>query len=470
MLAPDDRQLLLSQLQPPPEMRLRHAVGTTFTLDLPSALIAPLGAASRALTDISQAHPIAVLEALRSSVDRIDIFFQNGFLAVPQRHSKLFAFLEQSLHPVRPPKPGHLFHPKLWLLEFAELDNDAPVAYRLIVSTRNLTGDLSWDVVVTLDGVPSTRPAAANRPLAALVRHLPDLAHQPLPADRADRIRSLAQSVRRVDWQLPSGVHEFGFHAFGVPGERAQPDFSGHRGLVISPFVSAGGLARVAGSLRSVSVVSRPDQLALLSDQELGSVSTDVRVITPMAGLTTDEADDNAANETNDDVALPSPGSLLDGLHAKVFVAERPGGAHFFTGSLNATDNAFTGNVEFLLELVGTRKELGVDAILGPDGMSAILEPFARPDTPAPEPDEADALLEVAAAHLAALRLTCRMSTDRSHVNAHVTSQDPVQLPLGVTATLSMAGIHGRALQLANSRPVPVCQGWVSPVVHSKSV
>lgn len=71
MLAPDDRQLLLSQLQPPPGMTLGHAVGATFTLDLESALVAPFSAASRVLAD--KLHPIAALEALRSTTDRIDI-------------------------------------------------------------------------------------------------------------------------------------------------------------------------------------------------------------------------------------------------------------------------------------------------------------------------------------------------------------------------------------------------------------
>ncbi len=140
MLAPDDRQLLLTQLQPPPGMTLGHAVGATFTLDLESALVAPFAAASRVLADKLQ--PIAALEALRSTTDRIDIFFQNGHLAAPTARSGLHAFLEQVLHPVVEPIPGHLFHPKFWLLKFVPAgDPAAPLVeslFRLVVTSRNI--------------------------------------------------------------------------------------------------------------------------------------------------------------------------------------------------------------------------------------------------------------------------------------------------------------------------------------------
>ena len=51
MLSPEDRTLLLDALRPPPGGRLVHAVGTTFTLDLESALTVPLAFAGHALGD-----------------------------------------------------------------------------------------------------------------------------------------------------------------------------------------------------------------------------------------------------------------------------------------------------------------------------------------------------------------------------------------------------------------------------------
>lgn len=448
MLAPDDRQLLLTHLQPPPGLRLRHAVGTTFTLDLDAALLAPLGAATRVLHEASQRHALAVLEALRRSVDRIDIFYQNGYLAAPSSHTRLSAFLEQALHPVRPPRAGHLFHPKLWVLEFDDPDTDAAPDYRLIVATRNLTSSVSWDVMVSLDGTSGSRPLARNRPLAALVRSLPGLAHQDLPAGRADRIASLAESLRRVEWTTPTGVDDIVFHAFGIAGESASPDFGGDRGLIVSPYLSAGGVERVAAGMSELHIVGRADQLALLSPAEIESVeATGIHVVRADAGL--GDARDSTASEADDEVGAPAPAALLDSLHAKIIVAERGARAHFFTGSVNATDNAFTGNVEFLLEIVGHRREYGIDPILRTDdGMGAILEPFSRPDQEPQQDDPRDALLDAALLDLTALHLTCSLSGVAADLTAQISSAEQVSLPAGVEATVGIAGVPGRSVRL----------------------
>jgi len=57
--------------------------------------------------------------------------------------------------------------------------------------------------------------------------------------------------------------------------------------------------------------------------------------------------------------------SDLSGLHAKLFVAETGWDAHIWTGSANATSNAFKMNVEFLVELVGKRSRVGIKSFIG---------------------------------------------------------------------------------------------------------
>jgi hypothetical protein len=56
----------------------------------------------------------------------------------------------------------------------------------------------------------------------------------------------------------------------------------------------------------------------------------------------------------------------LSDLHAKLYVSERGRDAHIWTGSANATAAAFSGNVEFLVELVGPRKRFGIDVLMEP--------------------------------------------------------------------------------------------------------
>ena len=346
MLAPDDRSVLLDLLRPPPETVLDVGVATTFTLDLDAALVAPLAFA--AFDSAGPGDPIAALEAVRSVSDRLTIFCQAGEMRVPAAASDLFGFLEQAVHEVRRPRAGALFHPKMWLLRFL---GEGEEHVRLVVPTRNLTNDVSWDAVLRLDGAPEGGPLASNRPLVDLVRWCLDHSTQPVTDDRQSRIKAMLESVRRTRWEFPAGVNDVVFHALGVAG-RARPDFSGRRHLVISPFVNEEGLDVVAPS-DDVVVIARPDQLDLLSASLLTEL--DARWITSVGG------DDDQTS------------SSLGDLHAKVVITERARRAHLFVGSANATGAAFGGNIEILVELAGGRSALGIDATLA--DLAKVLEP-----------------------------------------------------------------------------------------------
>jgi hypothetical protein len=163
MLAPDDRALLLEALRPPIGLALQRAVGTTFTLDLETALTVPLAFAGHSLT--TTPDPVAVMEAIRSTADQVDVFCQAGAVAASRWPSDLVALLEPVIHAVRRPRPGHLFHPKVWALAYGT--GDAVERYRVLVLSRNLTADRSWDVLVHLDGTPTR---AINHDNNGLVR------------------------------------------------------------------------------------------------------------------------------------------------------------------------------------------------------------------------------------------------------------------------------------------------------------
>src|SRR6266498_979499 len=180
------------------------ARATTFTLDLAAALVPPLAFAAFELRGTPD--PVAALEAVRSCADRGGVLSQAGQITVPVQASDLMAFLEPMIHEVDRPRPGHLFHTKLWLLRYTS-DDDTP-QHRLLCLTRNLTRDHSWDAVVRLDGTATGGPKAANRPLAELIRSLPGRTITPLPDGRRQRIATLANELRRVVWEHPDEVNE----------------------------------------------------------------------------------------------------------------------------------------------------------------------------------------------------------------------------------------------------------------------
>ena len=107
MLEPEDRQLLLDALRPPPGFAFDRAVGTTFTLDLVALLVSPV---AFAMFDVEgedgrmTANPIAIIEAVRRHAERITIFCQAGQIKVPPDFRGAFAYLERSVIAVKAPQ------------------------------------------------------------------------------------------------------------------------------------------------------------------------------------------------------------------------------------------------------------------------------------------------------------------------------------------------------------------------------
>ena len=105
-------------------------------------------------------------------------------------------------------------------------------------------------------------------------------------------------------------------------------------------------------------------------------------------------SDDGAANRLGgeDEQLAERPDYPLSGLHAKLFVSEFHHSARMWTGSANATNAAFSGNVEFLVELQGARSACGIDAVLegrtGGAKLRDLLQTYEPPDAPPPETDQ----------------------------------------------------------------------------------
>jgi len=432
MLSPDARSVLSDALRPPPGSVLSRAVALTFTLDLESALVVPLAFAAAAVRESSD--PLAVMEGVRRCADRVDVFCQAGNVRVPARYSDLLAFVEGMVHPVRPPRPGRLFHPKLWALRFWDEAEQVHTA-RLLVLSRNLTADRSWDVCLRLDGVLGTRPQASNRRLVDLIRRAVGLSVTAPGEQRLAGIEELVQDLRRVVWQPPAGVREVVFHALGVPGA-PPPDFDGSRYLVVSPFCTQAGLEVTAVGER-VTIVSRQEELDRLPVEVLDG--RDVLVVSELAGLPADEAD---------------PGhSVLTGLHAKLYIVEKGHTARVLVGSANATDAAFGGNVELLVELIGGRTQFGVDSMVGAAApFRAMLEPYDRQAPVAPDEDERR--LEDFVRQLAAVPLTATVTGGPDRHVVRLDSQTPLPVAEQVRVTAELVTRRGEAARLDAGQPV----------------
>nr|WP_206030549.1 phospholipase D family protein [Rhodococcus sp. B10] len=421
-MPPDSRVTLLDRLEPPQGHVVSHVVGTTYTLDLDSALLPSL-ALSRSASAAS-ADPLETIAAVQASIDKIDVFHQRGMIAVPTNRSRLHTLLEPALHAVQH-SPKYLFHPKLWVARY-ESEATGEIVFRLLVLSRNLSRSRSWDVAITLDGVLENGPSAKNKPIVDLLRYLTTSVQPNLEENRAVRIAALAEELRRVRWDLPTGATDLTFHVFGVRGSRApEPDFSGYKHLVVSPFLTDGGLTALAEYARGpVSVVSRQESFDALSDDMVPWI-TDPFVLSPTAGIPADDQESTG-------------GPTLAGLHAKLFCVERDRRAHLFIGSANATDNAFGGNIEVLVELAGKTGIFGVDALLGKGGFGSILQLTTIESVNEPSDDPQFALDQQLRQLIFSIQLRAELSGDEDNYALHVTSAESISIAQGLSLTISL--------------------------------
>ena len=424
MLDPGDRLVYLDALRPPEGYSLDSAIGTTYTLDLTALLVIPLSMALFPHDEESPLRdPVLVLEALQRNAERVSVYCQRGGIKVPSIEHRLYTLIERMVVEVAPPDDADgraIFHPKTWLLRFTQ--DDGPARYRFLCASRNLTFDRAWDTLFVIEGDVDTAadPFERNRPLADFIRALPGLAVRPPDTAHDESARHMLEELPHVDFRLPDGSpfdhQHWRFHPMGIVGHREWPfPASADRVLVVSPFLSSGVLAEIADDVAWACLVSRPAELARLGpralepfaevrvladtieDEAAQAPGVDSRVVEGefdglgsdgvggdglgSDGVGGDRLGSDGLGEVGDtgDVTDAASGQDAGGLHAKIFVMETGDQARVFVGSTNATAalplrsggaaGARGRNVEFLVELLGSKRDVGIDAIL--DGTKA---------------------------------------------------------------------------------------------------
>ena len=381
MLQPANRLTLIDAMRPPVAFRLESAMAVTFTLDLRALLAAP---AAMALTesagiaaDGGSYEPIELLHALRSHANKITVFSQVGEIALPASR-RVFAFLERAVVPVDAPRGG-VVHPKVWVLRYEAVGQppDSPPRHqrlRVLIASRNLTFDASWDTVVRLDEARDAAGALLG-PVGELFEGLLGAAVGTVSPDHEDRVRSLSVALGTTRFALPAGVDDLRTHVLGLSRTPSPLPAAAERSLIISPFVSDDFFTRVRPAPVD-ELVSRPESLDLLGPGAFAKV-TQVYTFDDGSALDPDAEQERSSPD--------DPGRPLVGLHAKVFAFEDEGRARLFLGSANATGAAFNNNVEVLVELVGPATVLGIDRLCDgtgdEPGIRVLFNPYGGPGT-----------------------------------------------------------------------------------------
>lgn len=393
MLNPDTAIVLSEALRAPHGFEIDSAVVTTYSLDLTAMLVAPMTFAFGDVADagaMESGDPVQILDAVKRHIDRTTVFCQAAAIHVPATHSRIHTFLEDSIFQVEPPHKDALFHPKLWVLRFKRA-NDAALHHRVVIASRNLTLDNSWDTALVLDEAPwGTIDAAAA---ADFLLQLPALCVDRLPEARSLAIADLCATLRAVQFEAPEPFTDGELLPLGLSSNRPWPFAEpADRTLAISPFLSHGTLARLRSTTTEAVLLSRAETM-----DEVGARATadwDQQILAPGVDLREEFDPGQGQSGPSDATAHDTIKQLrneLTGLHAKTIVTDHHGGrSQIVTGSANLTSAAWERNIEFDAVLSGPTPLCGVEAVLGRKGKEPGLQLIMEPYSPVAEDPTVD--------------------------------------------------------------------------------
>ena len=382
MLNPNQNRLDYGQiLSPPAGFQLDFAVGTTYSLDLDALVGACIALGLSEETDSALLNnPICLLEALRSTGDKVALFCESGQIHLPNNVTPLYVLLEKMVYQITTRKHRGIsrypsFHPKFWLLRYVNDDKD--IMYRVAVLSRNLTFDRSWDVTFCMDGWVTDDVTDKNDPVCDFLSYLSNFA-----SEKKLAVRRMMRELPYVHFELDSKeFYDFDFIPVGVKAKDGSyhnitdyPLFSDsfHEVLIMSPFLSNGIIKDFNTRNPYIShseymLITRAMSLSRLKAADCSNF----RIYTLKDAVVDGEtliSEDNAS-------------ILQQDIHAKVYMVRKYSDVDLYLGSLNASHNAIHGNVEFTIRLRSKNRYLNLAKLseqffCGPE--DAATNPFQR--------------------------------------------------------------------------------------------
>lgn len=366
MLNPNNDRLDYGQvLAPPVNYKLDFAIGTTYSLDLDALVGAciALGLAEETDSDLMK-NPVCLLEALRATGDKVALFCEGGQIHLPGNVTSLYILLEKMVFPVTTAKRKGVskypsFHPKFWLIRYVDEKNN--YLYRVVVLSRNLTFDRSWDVTFCMDGKKTSAETVKNNPvgdfISYLIKQLPETEYA---AEKQKKMKSVIRELKNVEFSLDSKEFtDFDFIPFGIGnqyGSDQKPLYtlledSFHEAFIMSPFLSSGVIKNFNERSKWMEhaeyvLITRASELGKLKPSDCSNFE-----IYTMKDAVVDG--ESLISEETSDIQKQD-------IHAKIYMLRKGSDSSLYLGSLNASHNALHGNVEFMIKLHSKNRYLNL--------------------------------------------------------------------------------------------------------------
>ena len=371
----------VGQLRPPDGYQLNFAVATTYSLDLGALLGVCLSLSNQLYSgDPTKANRVQLFASLEHLRDRIAVFCEKGRIKNDEYTKNLCVLLEGIVHQVVVSLPASAgsaqasFHPKVWVVDY-ENPYTGEHLYRLLVMSRNLTFDGSWDVVASLDGRDAGELVDSSVGIVDLLRYLRTSASTECDVKTAQSIAALESAIATVRFEHdPTAFSGFEFLPIGPTGSGLRQgsslelfNRSYYRALVVSPFLGASGPLELMANNYS-SYWEYPKPLLISTEQALGNLPEHMRdryaCYTPKSWLSDAALDNDDGGRECESIAVE-----YSRLHAKMYVVEDSESVELYLGSLNASHNGITNNVEALIRFTFSKKrrkfKTTIEALLG---------------------------------------------------------------------------------------------------------
>lgn len=326
-------------ISPPDGFELTKAIGTTYTLDLYALLAIPVALFyAKSMEGDFQLNRYDVLDAIRQSTEKVDIFCQRGKIKVPSNYNNLLAFMEGCIEEVQPPIVDSSFHPKIWVLRF---DSENETTYRLVVLSRNLTFDRSWDISYFCDGKLTDTRNKESKKVSAYLQYFYKTSGRKID-------NQFFSDLEKVEFELPNGFSDFEIfpiekfssttNGFDNPLDTAKYK----RMLVISPFIDVATINKLKKNSGRLTLISRKEELDQIETGNLRGM--DLYCMNPLIPDGEDFFDTEGIEPRSQN------------LHAKIFIGDDGETSDWFIGSANATAPAFDRNVELMVKVNTSEK------------------------------------------------------------------------------------------------------------------
>ncbi|BCZ46651.1 hypothetical protein psyc5s11_27180 [Clostridium gelidum] len=293
--------------------------------------------------------PMFLLEGIRKSSDKIAIFCNPGGIKLPQKIQSVYSLLENSVFEVKANEISN-FHPKMWFIKYSDDDGNAYI--KIIVLSRNLTFDRSWDVSFAFTGRVGrhrSRTKNENIPLRDMLEYVKVYANK----EKKDKISEFQENILDVkEFELESPFESYEFMPIGIPGYKGKDLdlFNTHNELlVVSPFLSDDIIEKFEQSARNTrKIITRRSSI---TNKTLDVFNNGVYA---MKDIIVDGGDEESIEQWQ-----------KQDIHGKLYFEGGYDGNFLYLGSANASHNAFYNNVEFLIKLKFKPRTMSYQKFIG---------------------------------------------------------------------------------------------------------